>query len=48
MNRKQLRALGLMESQLLKPEVVVGCANDTKADVLGVFFGRVLAISELP
>ena len=46
MNRKQLRALGLMESQLLKPEVVVGCANDTKADVLGVFFGRVLAMED--
>ena len=35
-----------MESQLLKPEVVVGCANDTKANVLGVFFGQVLAMED--
>merc|ERR1711954_344359 len=43
-NRKQLKALGLVESQLLRPEVVVGCANESKANVLGVFFGRVLAM----
>merc|ERR1711954_183009 len=43
-NRKQLKALGLVESQLLKPEVVIGCANESKANVLGVFFGRVLAM----
>ena len=46
MNRKQLRALGLMESQLLKPQVLVGCANDTKAEVLGAFFGKVLAMED--
>ena len=43
-NRKQLKALGLVESQLLRPEVVIGCANESTANVLGVFFGRVLAI----
>ena len=46
MNRKQLKALGLVESQLLRPEVVVGCANESKANVLGVFFGRVIAMEE--
>ena len=47
MSRKQLRLLGLLESQLLKPEVVVGCADETKAEVLGVFFGKVLAMEGL-
>ena len=44
MNRRQLKALGLVESQLLRPEVVIGCANESKANVQGVFFGRVLAM----
>ena len=44
MNRRQLKALGLVESQLLRPEVVIGCANESRANVLGVFFGRVLAM----
>ena len=39
MNRKQFKALGLVESRLLRPEVVIGRANESKANVLGVFFG---------
>ena len=39
-NRKKLHALGLVENHLLSPEVVVGCANESPAGVMGVFFGR--------
>ena len=38
-NRKQLKVLGLVESQLL----AIGCAKKSKVNVLGVVFGRVLA-----
>ena len=44
LNRKKLHALGLVENQLLSPEVVVGCANESSAGVLGVFFGKVTAM----
>ena len=43
-SRRKLRSLGLVESQLLQPAVSIGCANDTSAEVLGVFFGKVLAV----
>ena len=46
-NRKKLHALGLVENQLLSPEVVVGCANESPAGVLGVFFGKVTAMEGL-
>ena len=32
------------KSQLLKPEVGVGVADETRAEVSGVFFGRVVAM----
>ena len=44
LNRKKLHALGLGENQLLSPEVVVGCANESPAGVMGVFFGKVTAM----
>ena len=47
LNRKKLQALGLVENQLLSPEVVVGCANESPAGVLGVFFGKVTAMEGL-
>ena len=47
LNRRKLRALGLLEDQLLTPEVVVGCANESPAGVLGVFFGKVTAMEGL-
>ena len=43
-NIKRLRSLGLEEKDLLRPEVSVGCANMTTADVAGVFFGKVSAM----
>ena len=43
---KRLRSLGLAEGQLLKPEVGVGCANGTAAEVVGIFFGKVTAMNE--
>ena len=43
-NRKNLCALGLVENQLLSPEVAIGCANESPAGVLGVFFGKVTAM----
>ena len=46
-NKRKLRALGLVEDQLLTPEVVVGCANESPAGVLGVFFGKVTAMEGL-
>ena len=47
LNRRKLHALGLVEDQLLSPEVVVGCANESPAGVLGVFFGKVTAMEGL-
>ena len=47
LNRKKLHALGLVENQLLSPEVVVGCANESPAGVLGVFFWKVTAMEGL-
>ena len=47
LNRKKLHALGLVEDQLLSPEVVVGCANECTAGVLWVFFGKVPAMEGL-
>ena len=43
-SRAKMKELGLVEDELLKPEVVVGCANSTGAGVLGVFFGKVVAM----
>ena len=43
-NRRKLRALGLKEDQLLSPAVAIGCANESPAGVLGVFFGVVTAM----
>ena len=43
-NRKKLRALRLKEDQLLLPAVAIGCANESPAGVLGVFFGVVTAM----
>merc|ERR1711895_210314 len=47
LNRRKLHALGLVEDQLLSPEVMVGCANESPAGVLGVFFGKVTAMEGL-
>merc|ERR1711895_105966 len=47
LNKRKLHALGLVENQLLSPEVVVGCANESPAGVLGVFFGKVTAMEGL-
>ena len=33
------------KSQLLKPEVGVGVVDETRAEVLGVFFGRVVVVA---
>ena len=41
---KRLKSLGLAEEQLLQPEVGVGCANETAAQVVGIFFGKVTAM----
>ena len=38
-----MKKLGLTEDLLLRPRVSQGCANDTGADVMGVFFGLVMA-----
>ena len=38
-----MKKLGLTENMLLRPGVSLGCANDTGADVIGVFFGLVMA-----
>ena len=43
-SRKKLCALGLKEDQLLSPAVAIGCANESPAEVLGVFFGVVTAM----
>ena len=47
MSRKRLKMLGLLESQLMKPEVVVGSADKTRADLLRVFSGKVMAMEGL-
>ena len=44
MNVGRLSSLGLVKSELLQPEVTVGCANTTPAGVLGIFFGKVVAM----
>ena len=44
LNVRSLRLLGLSPEELLQPEVGVGCANETSADVLGVFFAKVSAM----
>ena len=41
MGVKRLKSLGLVEGQLLQPEVGIGCANETTAEVVGIFFGKV-------
>ena len=46
-NRGKLSSLGLVESQLLSPEVALGCADESTAEVLGVFFGKVLSVGGL-
>ena len=40
--RNQLKRLGLSEQDLLEAAVTLGCANNTKAGVLGAFWGKVL------
>ena len=42
---KRLKSLGLVEEQLLQPAVGVGCANETAAGVVGIFFGKVTAVA---
>ena len=42
--RKKLKLLGLEEDQLLRPQVLLDCANKTAAEVIGVFFGEVSAM----
>ena len=46
-SRKKLRVVGLREDQLLSPAVAIGCANESPAGVLGVFFGVVTAMEEM-
>ena len=43
-NVRRLKSLGIQLEDLLQPEVTVGCANETSADVIGVFFGTVMAM----
>ena len=43
-SRKTLLSLGLGKDQLRKPQILLDCANKTEAEVLGVFFGEVLAM----
>ena len=44
LNVKSLKSLGLSRDQLLQPQVSVGCANETSADMVGVFFAKVSAL----
>ena len=44
MNVGWLSSLELVKSELLQPEVMVGCANTTPAGVLGIFFGKVVTM----
>ena len=39
--RNQLKRLGLSEQDLLEAAVTLGCANNTKAGMLGAFWGKV-------
>ena len=46
LSRHKLRQLGLTERALLKPQLSLGCANETAADILGVFWVKVSHKSE--
>ena len=44
-NKSKLRQLGLSQDSLLATSVKLGCANETSAGVLGVFFAKIEAKS---
>ena len=39
--------LGLLEDQLMKPEALLGCSDETSAEVMGTHFGNVMAMEGL-
>ena len=41
LSRNKLISLGLNESSQLKTELSLGCANQSDADIIGAFWGRV-------
>merc|ERR1712105_157919 len=42
LNKSKLKSLGLNELSLLKTELSLGCANESDADIIGAFWGKVL------
>ena len=44
LNIRKLLLLGLSPDDLLQPEVRIGCAKETSAGVVGVFFEKVSAM----
>ena len=42
LNKSKLKSLGLNESSLLETELSLGCAIESDADIMGVFWGKVL------
>ena len=42
LNKSKLKSLGLNESSLLETELSLGCANESDADIMGAFWGKVL------
>ena len=41
LSKDKLKCLGLNESSLLKTELSLGCANQSDADIIGAFWGKV-------
>ena len=37
----------MLEDQLMKPEALLGCADETSAEVMGTYFGIVMAMEGL-
>merc|ERR1712208_59245 len=42
LNKNKLKYLGLNESSLLETELSLGCANESDADIMGAFWGKVI------
>merc|ERR1712030_69600 len=41
-NKSKLKYLGINESSLLQTELSLGCANESDADIMGAFWGKVI------
>ena len=47
MSKKPLKLMRLLDDKRIKPQVVFGCAEETRADIVGLFFGKVMAMEGL-